>query len=471
MPNFCAVAQCGSRSNRDKVSFFRFPSIYDNNKKVDPRKERRREAWILATRRTDLTDSKLKYQMICSRHFLEGKPAKLSDENHPDWIPSQNMGYDKRKASMERYNRSKKRIKQESIQEPLLNMEIATHSAEVFDNLTSTLETTECTNVTEKDLEYGLLKANEEIYRLRKELSVHKFSMSDMKDDAKCKFYTGLSFEVLEIVFQLVEPYIMITPNTTLSKFEQVILTLMKLRLNLLFTDLGYRFNISRSTCGRIFKNVLHVLYKKLRSFVQWPERECLCATMPKCFKENFGNRVTVIIDCFEIFTEKPKNKEASSQHFSHYKHHHTIKYFIGISPQGSVMFISKAFTGRSSDKFITENSGFLKNLLPGDLILADRGFLIKDSVNLCMAEVQMPAFLKGKKQLHPKEVEDTRKLANVRIHVERVIGLLRRKYKITSNTLPMFMVRSKYKKIQTIDKILTVSCALINFCPSIVPQ
>ncbi|KAB0804424.1 hypothetical protein PPYR_01394 [Photinus pyralis] len=366
MPNFCAVAQCGSRSNRDKVSFFRFPSIYDNNKKVDPRKERRREAWILATRRTDLTDSKLKYQMICSRHFLEGKPAKLSDENHPDWIPSQNMGYDKRKASMERYNRSKKRIKQESIQEPLLNMEIATHSAEVFDNLTSTLETTECTNVTEKDLEYGLLKANEEIYRLRKELSVHKFSMSDMKDDAKCKFYTGLSFE---------------------------------------------------------------------------------------------------------IFTEKPKNKEASSQHFSHYKHHHTIKYFIGISPQGSVMFISKAFTGRSSDKFITENSGFLKNLLPGDLILADRGFLIKDSVNLCMAEVQMPAFLKGKKQLHPKEVEDTRKLANVRIHVERVIGLLRRKYKITSNTLPMFMVRSKYKKIQTIDKILTVSCALINFCPSIVPQ
>ncbi|KAB0805322.1 hypothetical protein PPYR_02292 [Photinus pyralis] len=272
------------------------------------------------------------------------------------------MGYDKRKASMERYNRSKKRIKQvigtlqvcfgcylsnlfilkESIQEPLLNMEIATHSAEVFDNLTSTLETTECTNVTEKDLEYGLLKANEEIYRLRKELS---------------------------------------------------------------------------------------------------------------------------------IFTEKPKNKEASSQHFSHYKHHHTIKYFIGISPQGSVMFISKAFTGRSSDKFITENSGFLKNLLPGDLILADRGFLIKDSVNLCMAEVQMPAFLKGKKQLHPKEVEDTRKLANVRIHVERVIGLLRRKYKITSNTLPMFMVRSKYKKIQTIDKILTVSCALINFCPSIVPQ
>ncbi|XP_031341886.1 uncharacterized protein LOC116169847 isoform X2 [Photinus pyralis] len=388
------------------------------------------------------------------------------------------MGYGGKKVTVERYNRRKRRIKEvaDSL-EPSHDVEMPDSSTTlsqeaVVDNPpTGNVEMEVETEVRDDDLKYGLLKANEEIYKLRSELSTFKFTTSDMKNEVKCKFYTGLSFDTLQIVFELVEPYIIINPNTTLSKFEQLVLTSMKLRLNLLFTDLGYRFNISRSTCGRIFKNVLHVFYIKLKSFVKWPERECLHSTMPTCFKEKFGNKVTVIIDCFEIFTEQPKNKQASSQHFSHYKHHHTIKYFIGISPQGSVIFISKGFTGRSSDKFVTENSGFLNNLLPGDLILADRGFLIKDSVNFYMAEVQMPAFLKGKKQLHPKEVEETRKLANVRIHVERVIGLLRQKYTITSGKLPIFMLRAKHNNVQTIDKILTVCCALINCCPSVVPQ
>jgi hypothetical protein len=35
------------------------------------------------------------------------------------------------------------------------------------------------------------------------------------------------------------------------------------------------------------------------------------------------------------------------------------------------------------SDKHITEHSGFLNNIFPGDLILADRGFDIQDSVGL----------------------------------------------------------------------------------------
>jgi hypothetical protein len=42
-------------------------------------------------------------------------------------------------------------------------------------------------------------------------------------------------------------------------------------------------------------------------------------------------------------------------------------------------MFISKAFGGRASDKFIVEKSGFMNYLLPGDEIMADRGFTIDD--------------------------------------------------------------------------------------------
>ena len=52
-----------------------------------------------------------------------------------------------------------------------------------------------------------------------------------------------------------------------------------------------------------------------------------------------------------------------------------------------------------------------------GDTILADRGFNIQESVGLFCATVKIPAFTRGKKQLSGIEVEQTRSLANVRIH------------------------------------------------------
>ena len=55
-----------------------------------------------------------------------------------------------------------------------------------------------------------------------------------------------------------------------------------------------------------------------------------------------------------------------------------------------------------------------LSNLLPGDVVLADRGFTVEDSVNYYMAELKVPAFTKGKPQLSQKEVNWSRELAHV---------------------------------------------------------
>ena len=73
--------------------------------------------------------------------------------------------------------------------------------------------------------------------------------------------------------------------------------------------------------------------------------------------------------------------------------------------------------------------------LLPGDTILADRGFDIQEPVGFYCARVRIPSFTKGKKQLTGIEVEQTRHIANVRIHVERVIGVLHQKYTFLSKT------------------------------------
>ena len=100
-------------------------------------------------------------------------------------------------------------------------------------------------------------------------------------------------------------------------------------------------------------------------------------------FRKHFGTKVAIIIDCFEVFTEKPAALKARAQTFSTYKHHNTVKFLIGISPQGVTSYISKAWGGRVSDKHLTENCGILKNLLPNDIVLADRGFDVQESATL----------------------------------------------------------------------------------------
>lgn len=117
------------------------------------------------------------------------------------------------------------------------------------------------------------------------------------------------------------------------------------------------------------------------------------------------------------------------------------------------------------SDKVITQQSGFLKCINPGDVVLADRGFNIHDELAIRGAKLEIPALTQGKQQLS-REVEKTRQLAQVRIHVERVIGQMRKKYKILQGTLPISLIkRHTDTNVATIDKIVTVSPALTNLC------
>ena len=82
----------------------------------------------------------------------------------------------------------------------------------------------------------------------------------------------------------------------------------------------------------------------RLAPLIFWPERDQLWKTMPVSFQYSFGKKVTVIIDCFEVFIEKPSNLLARAQTFSNYKHHNTIKISIGITPQGSISFVSESW-------------------------------------------------------------------------------------------------------------------------------
>ena len=104
--------------------------------------------------------------------------------------------------------------------------------------------------------------------------------------------------------------------------------------------------------------------------------------------------------------------------------------------------------------------------------MLADRGFTCNDKARMVLAKVKMPPFTKGKKQLEKQEVDWSRELSSVRIHVERVIGQLKQKYTILQGVLPICLISDNDCNVDetVIDKIVKVCCACINLCPSVVP-
>ncbi|CAL4145287.1 unnamed protein product, partial [Meganyctiphanes norvegica] len=378
---------------------------------------------------------------VCSDHFVSGTPSSNYTLQHQDWAPTLDIGIDRSKG------RRVKFFKQG-------NLSFKTAKEEKSTGVNLELQ--------------RLLTEN---LALRRQISQLQISEDMLKVDSKMvNYYTGLpNYAVLSAVYKLIEPYID-KARSNITKFQQMLIVLMKMRLDLHFTDLANRFDVDPSTISRIFRSVVHVMSVRLKPLILWPERDSLRLTMPMEFRKHFGQKVVCIIDCFEIPTEKPSALLAQAQMWSNYKHSHTVKYLIGIAPQGVVSFISQGYGGRTSDKQITEECGILDNLLPDDIVLADRGFDVAESIGLRCAQLKTPAFTKGKKQLSAMDVEQTRKVAHVRIHVERVIGLVRNKYTILQNRVPINLLNSPDSEEPLLDKLVTISCALSNLSPSIVP-
>jgi len=148
----------------------------------------------------------------------------------------------------------------------------------------------------------------------------------------------------------------------------------------------------------------------------------------------------TIILKGTELFIQRPSAMLAQSETWSDFKHHNAWKWFVGVTPNGQVSFLSDLWGGRVSDKQITRESGGLSLLEPGDKVMVDRGFDI------------------SRDQMTWAETQETMSIALVRIHVERAIGRIKTCH-ILDGTLPN--TQSPYATQIAVD------CGLLtNFLP-----
>ncbi|XP_048122827.1 uncharacterized protein LOC125309770 [Alosa alosa] len=279
MTKTCCVWGCAARYTKG-VGFYRFPS--GKTKLIQ------RNLWVRRLKRVDAVTEKIArlpgggvatsngrdwepniHHRVCGRHFLTGCPNP--DPDHPDFAPSQHLGPEladptasaKRAADNQgRYHRAVRRRLPYSAAGPGPEPEIV---PDIEDN-----QEEEGDNQDHGEQCHLCEMLQQEVHRLRLERDSYKDKLSklsissehfivtenDAASQIKCKrkffsFYFGLpSFAVFIWILNLIAP--LISERRVISKENQLLLTLMKLRHGLAHVDLGFRFGVSSACVSNV---------------------------------------------------------------------------------------------------------------------------------------------------------------------------------------------------------------------------
>lgn len=305
-------------------------------------------------------------------------------------------------------------------------------------------------------------------------LSFHALKVTKHKDE--CVYYTGFSKGQFTSILNFLVPDNKTCPFSTKKKLkclislsleDQFLLVLVKLRQNFDFVHLGKLFKISSQDCSSLFSDWIQYMYFRFSSVSIWPHRDTIIGHMPKKYRKEFPNTL-VIIDGTEIKIEKPSSLTRQSQCYSAYKSCTTLKGLVGIDPRGSIIFSSMLFTGNISDNEITRQSGFYNiieshlktgKILPGDGVMADKGFRIDEDFEDLKGiglELNIPPFTVSGAQMKDTDVALTEKIARHGVHVERAIARVKQ-FKILGGKVKLGL-------FSIVNQIWFSCCFLTNF-------
>ncbi|XP_068227134.1 uncharacterized protein [Palaemon carinicauda] len=330
---------------------------------------------------------------------------------------------------------------------------------------------------TQTILQYTYIQnLEDECYNLRCELSriKGKYMFKDMElemfkdNDEKVKYLTGLeNYNMLKALSDIISEYQ--RHLVRLSSFQQLMVTLMKIKLNLPMKFFGVLFNVNLTGISRLFNETIDLLFKKLVPLcIVWPNREDMRKILPS--ELNDCQNCVYITDTFDLQVDLSSGSSStfnkvdggSSLDLNTTSKGQTVRRFLmTIAPQGSVIFISKGVLGEVSDRTLALESGFFENITPGDVILTEKELGIDDAVAVMGATLRSSNSIKsqGKAVMNNGEGDNPRL-----VRIKRAIQLLKKKYTILDNKIPINWVKVSEKETHTtLDKIVHIVCALSN--------
>lgn len=160
-------------------------------------------------------------------------------------------------------------------------------------------------------------KLNDELFRLKDSESTLHLQLAELKlksvktselneqvlsqNDDLVRFYTGLiNFHILITFYNFVERNVSHdSTRNAISKFNEFLIVLIKLRLNVPFKDLAFRFNTSEATVSRIFTKWINGIFETCKKSIVWPEKDVI---------KNSRNKYSILANNLpiELISAKP---------------------------------------------------------------------------------------------------------------------------------------------------------------------
>lgn len=320
--------------------------------------------------------------------------------------------------------------------------------------------------------ENEILRMELKFYQAHVPNDLNPLDEDSLKNNASLlKFYTGFAtYSSFKMYFEFSSTFVSpdLSSEKGLSPLSEFLLAMMKLRLNMSYKDLALRFKLDEATqASTIFEKWVVGMYRASKELIVWSGKKFRFNVTPFTFVCIYGDRVAAVIDCFELMIVRPPNSKAQAQTWSEKKGRNTIKYLLSVSPKCTINFISNSWGGLVSNEHIVEESGFLKCLEPGDMVMTDdEGFSIDDllaPLDCSIAEPTRP--LPRTKYIAEKRATD---IADLKKSAKRVIELLQNQFQILADTVSVdLLIMEDGNNVPLIDYIVTICCGLVNFSPN----
>jgi hypothetical protein len=212
---------------------------------------------------------------------------------------------------------------------------------------------------------------------------------------------------------------------------NQILLTVIWLRLSPIHEVLASLFGVSDSTVSRTIARVLPLLEASGQDTMRLPDpgrkrRRGLDALL----SDTPG--LVVVIDTFEQPIQRPQERKVADTFYSGKKKRHTLKCQVAVNEEtGQVVDIPESALGPTADIKVLEESGLLERLPAGVGAIGDLAYVGIDKLHptgLGAAPRKKP---RGKDR-PAEDVCSNRAFSRRRIVVEHTIGRMRRYQSIT---------------------------------------
>ena len=208
-----------------------------------------------------------------------------------------------------------------------------------------------------------------------------------------------------------------------LNDRDQILLTVVWLRVYPTQEVLGYLFGVSDSAARSAVERVLPVLEAAGRDTMRMPDpgrkRRRKLSDLLRDTPD-----LAVVIDSFEQRVQRPRDREAADGLYSGKKKAHTLKSQVGVDEEtGRLVDVADSGPGPMADITLLEQSALMKRLPDGVGAIGDLAYVGIDKLGAGAAPRRKP---RGQPR-PPDDVAYNTAFSKRRIVVEHTIGRLRR--------------------------------------------